>query len=437
MKRTWLILTSAFGLMIALPVLGDDPPADAGPRVRIELMNGKAEEGVLLESGDKYVLKKNQWMTVTFRKGEVRRVTPLSDASTAGTPDVVATTTPGAKARTISQKEIEAILGQDLDADDVTVAADPMQPVDLDEESVQQMERIAGPDRAKRYKTDHFILVHTSTPEKAAQLGSRLESVYQWCVRWHEMLRVPARPPKAKLEVFFFGTHKEYMDYQAVNGMSEIQAIGFYNPSNNRSAFFDMIDYPPFRQQLEAARNADFQTRRRIQNLIKADTDHYNLEVIQHEAAHHIHFNIGTFPRRGDLNRWVVEGLAQMFEVPPGEAGGSLGALNHSRISEFRRIYTQPERMDLRTFIVDDRLWQGGASYSLGWSLHQYLWARHRDGYAKYMRLMSEREDDVSISMTQKQKEFEDLFGPVDEEWVKKWADYMNGLQFRPSLAER
>jgi hypothetical protein len=402
----------------------------------------------------------NEWMKQTFRKNEVRSMTPLGPAPDLAKPDtaepdvpkpdvakpdavtIVAPAVPRDRTeyrtrRPVSDSEVREILGsEEFDLDDVIASGpDPLVAVPADEASVQQMLRIAGGEpNAKRYETDHFVLVHTSTADKTRSLASRLEAVYHHVARWHEMLGIPVHPPENKLEVFFFGTHEEYLDYQGIQGFRMMQALGFYMRTNNRSAFFDMYDYAPFAAQREQLKNADFQTRRRINNEIKNRTDKFNLEVIQHEAAHHIHFNVGTFPRRGDLNSWVVEGLAQMFEVPPGEGGGSLGATNHGRLSEFRQIYRDPERFDLRLFIVDNRLWQGGASYSMGWSLHQYLWAKHRDAYAKFMRLMSEREDDVTVSETQWQQEFEEFFGAIDEEWVKKWAEYMNGLQLRRSL---
>jgi hypothetical protein len=210
-------------------------------------------------------------------------------------------------------------------------------------------------------------------------------------------------------------------------------ALGFYMRTNNRSAFFDMMTWPRVADWTKRLKepNIPFRTRRLYSNYIRRWTSHLNLEVVQHEAAHHVHFNLGVFNGRGSLPRWVVEGLAQMFEVKRSSIGGILGATNHYRLYQLRQQYGKEIKSvgDLRLFIVGRNF---NNNYPLAWSIHHYLFKKHREGYSKLMRILAQREDDVDVSETQFQQEFEDALGmPIDEDFVQGYLDYLNGISLR------
>jgi len=86
-------------------------------------------------------------------------------------------------------------------------------PLTLDVESVKDMFAKAGltwkegvpPDKQENLLIKpHFVMVYTSPAKAARQLGARLESVWTWNVRFLRMLRIPARRPPSKLEIFYF-----------------------------------------------------------------------------------------------------------------------------------------------------------------------------------------------------------------------------------------
>jgi hypothetical protein len=82
-----------------------------------------------------------------------------------------------------------------------------------------------------------------------------------------------------------------------------------------------------------------------------------------------------------------------------------------------------------------DGMWQGGRSYSLGWALQQYLYKESREKYLKYIQLLSRREDGQEMDIGARQKEFEDLFGTIDEKWIEKFHNYvMKKLQLKESV---
>lgn len=431
------IAISAFLFAAAAPLVAEDMG-----RCRVLRSNGMIIEGAVKKVEGGYEVTSAKGITVKLKDNEVNRVIRLDIATEkpAGEAGGKTSVAPVAdSAANVSDSDVEDILGSENTGDDVIEAeGDNLAPCPANEDSIAEMMRIAGK-KAQRYETDHFVLVYTSERKLALELAARMESIYKWVIRYQEMLDIPIRRPDYKLEQYFFGTYKEYQDYMALDlGAVMPGALGFYQRETNRSAFFDMQDEPgiaDLKKQL-AQPGVDWRQRQFITNRIKRYTDFYNLTVIQHECAHHVHFNTGVFPKRGDMPRWLVEGLACMFELPPTDAGGSLGVVNHARLDEFRKIYGKtPERLgDLRLFIVDDSQFRGGMSYSLGWALHQYMWKKYRKKYAKYMQLMAAREDDERIDSTKRQQEFEDLFGPVDEEWVKKFVEYVNTLQLRQSV---
>lgn len=454
-RVVWLFRARTLIAFCALFMLTIAALADGDKRVRIIRMNGTFVEGVCTEVGGGYEVVDKNGRKHFIPRNDVRSRTELTVPG-----DANRTSTSGAAPKSptgdappgegaITDDDIAKLIG-DADADldrEIDVSGDVLPELPINEVSVQEMERISGRN-AKRLATPHFILVYTSETTVARRLAARLEVIYRWVYRYMELLGIPPKRPDYKLEIYFFGTYQEYESYGATLGFATSGALGFYTRDNNRSAFFDMNTDPGvvrLQEQLKQP-GVDWRTRRRIENSVARRMNYLNLTVVQHEAAHHIHFNMGVFNPRGDMQRWITEGLAQMFEAPPGEAGGSFGAVNHFRLNEFRQLYGKdPKRLgDLRRFIIDDSLWRGGQSYSLGWALHQYLLKKHRDKYAAYMRKVATREDALSfgasvemkdgIDITAKQQEFEDIFGEIDEKWIEKFMNYVNDLQLKLSV---
>ncbi len=414
---------------------------------RIQRTDGRTFEGeVEVDDDGGYLVKMSSGITVKIPKNQVMRIVAVRERD----PRPQIGTTPAAKVDLdyISDSDIDFIIGG------VTVnleemhegGGDPTKALPVNESSVAEMKRIAGSGaEVSTLETAHFVFVYTSDRSLARELASRLESVYRWNVRLLDMLGIPYRQPKYKLEVFFFGEHEEYARYQNFLGTPDsVGTLGFYRPDNNRSAFFDMNTWPPTKVRLERAKNPNipYAERRKERNLVTRWNEHNNVEVVQHEAAHHIHFNIGMFNVDafpvGALPRWTVEGLATMFEMPPSRVGASFGATNHVRLEQFRRFFgTRGQRLpNLTNFILDDWVFLsgGGTFYPLGWALTHYLWNSHREQYGEWVLWLYTRADEGELSKDEKQKKFEELFGEVDDDWKKKFVEYMNGIQLRRSV---
>jgi len=303
------------------------------------------------------------------------------------------------------------------------------------------MKRLMGPD-AKVLEKDHFVMVYTSSDESARALGSRLEAVWRHNVNFMDRLNLPAVVPDSKLEIFYFGSYKEFENYNLNQGnFMPPGVLGYYSPDWNRSHFFDLAN-SPYTEPIKELLKDDalpWEVKQKLRNKVKRWVEFQNLEVIQHETGHHIHFNIGLFPRDvfegGSVPIWLVEGTTMLFEVPPTKHGASIGVLNHYRLYMLRKLFgfrpLTPSQWKL--FIIDNGLWQGFESYQLGWALVYYLYREHRDGYAQYLRSVFEREEGETITNTDREKEFEDIFGRVDEDWIEDFYDFLNSLYVKKS----
>lgn len=452
MKRpTFPLLTGIFTLILACGTAS--AWAQVSGQYRIDLVNGRYVEGEVQEKPDgSYEVKTKQGIIVTVKKMDVKDIRPLAKDQAAPSADPSATGSrikPTAIRREIRDDEVEALLvGITATPDESLVGAERaemMAPLALDEDSVNEMLKMAGGEWKKNvYVTDHFVMVYTGTQESAKKLGSRLEAVWRWNVKFMDMMNLPARRPPRKLELYYFGEWEEFDRYSRNQGHALSAGIlGYYQHDNNRSHFFDLNTWPILKPYLEQLKQpgGEAKEKQRIRNRIARFVEQQNVETIQHEVGHQIHHNIGLFSR--DVRKrdatvpvWIVEGTTMLFEVPPSSEGAGIGLMNHGRLFELREIYGRkplsPDRW--RQFIFDNDKWYAGGaeSYCLGWSLVYYLWKEHREGYAKYLRSLFGRDD--ALDRTAREKEFIDCFGELDDKWFDKYYAFIDSLELKPSL---
>lgn len=461
----FILVVAVVGLLVSQVV--STAQADIKGRYRITLMSGRHVEGDVTELADgSYEVKTKYGAIVTVRKNQVKAIKPLAEPGRSGPAGVSpGGGRPGSPLRRhITDEEIQEIVDGIVAEIDETIAGvrreDMMAELPVDEEAVREMLRQAGLGGGEEVPLEehdhvllkpHFVMVHTATKESARDLGKRLEAVWRWNVRFMEMMNLPARRPDYKLELYYFADWDEFESYSLNQGSPLSPGVlGYYSPDINRSHFFDLSTMPGLKELLDRLKEPDIPWRIRqwITNRIRRIVEHTNVEVIQHEAGHQIHFNIGLFPRdaliRDDVPvpRWLVEGTTMLFEVPPSRAGASLGVMNHSRLFGLRAYFgwapLTPDTWKL--FIVDDSYWFGaggwnvGQSYFLGWGMVYYLWKEHRQGYAKYLNKVFGREE--AMTKTQLEAEFIECFGNLDQKWFDRFYEFIDKLELRPSLVD-
>lgn len=420
---------------------------------RVTRMDGKLYVGTVEVDGDKYLIHPEDFpeMTITLRKHEILKIEKAPEKRRS---NESSTTRLGPRDDDgdllLSDDEIAALLrGIEVDESFLEDVGDPEAALPVNTDSVAEMLRVAGAGAdANTLETDHFVFVYTSSPKLARDLAARLESVYRWNVKVLKQCGIQYQQPDYKLEVFFYGQHEEYLRYMNTIGMQGSAGIlGFYRGDTNQSAFFDMSTWSVMEARVARANdpNVPFRERQRIRNENRRWFAWKNEEVVQHEAAHHIHFNIGVFPReirasagRAVLPRWTSEGLATMFELPASSGeGAALGGVNHQRLAEYREFFVNGDRLpDMRDFLLDDSIFLngGGTFYPLGWAVTHYLWTKKRAGYAKYLQAIYENTVAERYSRTDRQKLIEDTLGKIDDEWIEDFVEYMKSLTLKRSI---
>lgn len=433
---------------------------------RIVLHSGRTVEGDVNERDDGTLeVTTRHGITVVVRRHEISQMAPLGQVHKPDTESLTGGRPRGASAsdsaRLITDEEIEEILSGIVALVDESEGArnprDLLAPLPVDEDSVRDMMQKGGytwkegvplEQQDNILTNDYFVMLYTGSRDPARQMLGRLNTVWRWNARFMAMLEVPVHQPESKLEIYFFGTYKEYEAYSASRGNAVSPGIlGYYVPEWNRSHFYDLITAPgiaDFVEQLKDPR-IPWRARQYIQNRIRRFIEFSNQEVVQHEIGHHIHFNIGLFPRDGlkreaSIPVWLVEGTTMMFEVPPGLGGASLGAMNHSRLYQLRAIFGfQPLSPEVwKLFLIDNAYWRGaggwstGASYPLGWVMVYYLYREHRPQFARYLQRVFGREE--AMTRTELESEFVECFGVLDKKWFDRFYTFIDRLELKPSL---
>ncbi len=349
-------------------------------------------------------------------------------------------------------------------------------------------------------RTPHFIVACDTEGSLTSALTNRIEQTYHMVYRFCEMNGIAARRHDHRLEVLFFDKRAPYDRYAASHRFPSAGTYGVYFESTNRSAFFNVANDQQliqFNADLAAAHaNIDdlvrtmdsirsdqahveiqFADGRRIAGTKaqvarqlakeiesgreeletldrrrKAYIDHINRMVIQHETAHQVFFNAGVHVRGASNPKWLVEGLACLFETPPGPAGTGFTVVNQLRLRDFRSAVaggSKKRRLTWQDYgqatvagrlpspqrlIAEPRLFDGPAedsvaSYATAWALTHFLQRTRRAQLAGYLRAVSSRQPDCDLTPAQELALFEAHFGPIDQTFLKRFSGYILWLK--------
>src|SRR5262249_37505325 len=197
-----------------------------------------------------------------------------------------------------------------------------------------------------------------------------------------------------------FASEQAFAEYCRSDDMSFAHGLrGYYNPESNRIAFFE----DPTNVGL-APRPLDNDRALAVLGSFSNDSAAAFLDVVPpaaagqpidatfrdtlvHEATHQIAFNMGLHTRIGDNPRWVVEGLAMIFER-------TFGSSDKRRINEERFQWfmekTRKDVVPLKVFVAEDRPFGTRIldAYAESWALAYYLSERRPVEYAKDLQLV-------------------------------------------------
>lgn len=141
-------------------------------------------------------------------------------------------------------------------------------------------------------------------------------------------------------------------------------------------------------------------------------------ETMIHEATHQLGYNLGLHNRTGRNPKWIVEGLATVFETP-GMEKYAMDRDVKKRVNPgwhfgFTRFVKggRPKAF-LEAFIRDDRFFetQMGDAYSQAWALSFWLIETRPRKYAEFLQRMASAEVTRQLTPEMRVKLFKDSFG--------------------------
>lgn len=139
--------------------------------------------------------------------------------------------------------------------------------------------------------------------------------------------------------------------------------------------------------------------------------------TIIHEATHQLAYNLGVHSRIGPNPRWVVEGLAEVFENGSFRrrhpADQSRDRANLPRLRHFVRTYLpkRPEKA-YEELAKSDELFRTSAldAYSESWALSFFLAETRPTRYSAYLRQIASRDPTVAYPPEDRLNDFQSAF---------------------------
>ena len=189
----------------------------------------------------------------------------------------------------------------------------------------------------KFVRSKHFLLLHDTSPEKSPRSKKTrveerlelLETVYEsflmkFCLEGYSL-----QVPEKRLKVVLFADRDDYL----ASGEEHLDiAAGFYTEKTNTSVFYDQ-GTNDLHKTLEALSNvlqerAEYAKKNRTWNakdtvrlantlrvLTLVARENADIEVVSHEATHHMAAATGLFPNKAPVTTWAHEGIGDLLRV--------------------------------------------------------------------------------------------------------------------------
>lgn len=240
--------------------------------------------------------------------------------------------------------------------------------------------------------TNHFVVVHPRGEWSA--WSNRLESLYRSFVHYMTVRGFAIRSPQVPLVAVVFRNQSEYYRYAAANG-SKLQpgTLGHYDPQTNRIFLYDANS---------AGGGGDWSD---------------NAETIIHEATHQTAYNVGVHRRFAEQPRWLIEGLAMMFEARGvWEARSShtrSDRINRGRLDDFRYNLTSRGGGMIKQLVATDQYFKTNAvkAYAEAWTLSFFLSETRPTQYSNYLARVAARKPFSKYPARARLADFKKAFG--------------------------
>jgi len=258
--------------------------------------------------------------------------------------------------------------------------------------------------------TRHYVVVHPRGERE--EWSGRFEELYNRFRHYFRVRGFSLQEPAYPLVAVVFRTEAEYFRYASASGTPmHPGTLGHYDPISNRVFLFDVT---------AGKNNVDWSE---------------NAETIIHEATHQTAFNVGVHRRFAAAPRWLVEGLATMFEAP-----GVWNArydhtqadrINRDRLAGFSQYAAKRPPGSLATLLSTDDLFRRDpdGAYAEAWALTFYLSETQPRLYAAYLTKTAARPMFSDYSAAERVVDFQDIFGSDLKMVETKFLRYMQDVK--------
>jgi hypothetical protein len=259
--------------------------------------------------------------------------------------------------------------------------------------------------------TRHYLIVHPRGQHD--EWANRFEDLYNRFGHYFRVRGFSLQEPQYPLVAIVFRDKAEYFQRAAASGTPmHPNTLGHYDPTSNRVFLFD-----------ETAGKS------------KANWSE-NAVTIIHEATHQTAFNVGVHRRFAAEPRWLVEGLATMFQAPGvwSERYDHTQAdrVNRGRLDGFRKYVTgrrQPGSL-ARMLTTDDAFRSDpDGAYAEAWALTFYLCETQPKLYAAYLEKTAQRPAFSDYPAAERMADFQAIFGSDLKLFEAKFLQFMHEVK--------
>ena len=259
-------------------------------------------------------------------------------------------------------------------------------------------------------KTRNFVVVHP--PGDFQNWAMPFEILYQRFRNYFSSRGFKVDEPEFPLVAVVLRKRSEFDKFLRVYHSPSKNTLGYYSQKSNR-----IITYDP-----SGGRST------------KKDWA-YN-DTLIHEAVHQTAFNTGVHRRFGFTPKWVVEGLACMFEAK-GVHNNMFYSDEKDRINKGRlaslKYYYEKNRVKGRMaqFIADDKFFDSDPSlaYSYSWGLTFFLAEKYPTKFFQFLQSDGKREEFREYTPKQRLKAFTDIFGTNFRDLESRMESFVKGLK--------
>lgn len=309
----------------------------------------------------------------------------------------------------------------------------------------------------------YVIVAPQGTAREFAQL---FDSVYRTYWSFFSRRNFGLAQPQHPLVVIIFPNQDQFASYSRTDDIQASDTLkGYYHTHSNRIAMFIQgdgqasgpgeepqpetkltSDKEPLDSRLERyglsslkgqlpenVSNKDLEALRKL-TTFSPSVDTGTQATLIHEGTHQLAFNTGLHSRIGETPRWVVEGLAMLFEAemnPDSPKGPRGGPVNVQRLERFREFQSKRAHTIADMVANEDRLFQASVldAYAEAWALSYFLAETRSTAYAGYLKRIAARDVLTEYAPADRLADFQASFGN-DLKWLEvQFLRFMDGVE--------